>query len=302
MSEVFNNDASTVLAAGIGVADTTLTVTDSSQFDTSGQFRIRIDDELMIVTGVSGNTWTVTRAAEKCEGVQTAATHAFGSQIFGVLTKGSLLAVATGGSGTVTSFAFINANGFAGVTASPSTTPTLTLSYTLAITGDVTGTSSTGSVTTTLSNNVVTYAKMQQASATTLLGNPGNSLANVQEITLGANLSFVAGALTVTGITGGTVTSVNVSGGSTGLSTSGGPVTGSGTITIAGTLNAIHGGLGIDSSGFTLGQIPIAQGSGVYLADGRRGMWFGHGPPSNTFGYPTDSYTDLDSGNIWQFS
>lgn len=40
----------------------------------------------------------------------------------------------------------------------------------------------------------------------------------------------------------GTVTSVDVSGGTTGLTTSGGPVTSSGTITVAGTLNETHGG------------------------------------------------------------
>ena len=43
---------------------------------------------------------------------------------------------------------------------------------------------------------------------------------------------------------GGTVTSVNVSGGTTGLTTSGGPVTGSGTITMAGTLASANGGTG----------------------------------------------------------
>jgi len=42
----------------------------------------------------------------------------------------------------------------------------------------------------------------------------------------------------------GTVTSVNVSGGTTGLTTSGGPVTTSGTITIAGTLDLDNGGTG----------------------------------------------------------
>lgn len=42
----------------------------------------------------------------------------------------------------------------------------------------------------------------------------------------------------------GTVTSVDVSGGSTGLTTSGGPVTSSGTITLAGTINVSHGGTG----------------------------------------------------------
>tara|TARA_R110000868_G_scaffold341007_1_gene601862 strand:- start:208 stop:1314 length:1107 start_codon:yes stop_codon:yes gene_type:complete len=42
----------------------------------------------------------------------------------------------------------------------------------------------------------------------------------------------------------GSVTSVDVSGGTTGLTTSGGPVTGSGTITVAGTLAVANGGTG----------------------------------------------------------
>ena len=46
----------------------------------------------------------------------------------------------------------------------------------------------------------------------------------------------------------GTVTSVNVSGGTTGLTTSGGPVTTSGTITLAGTLAVANGGTGVTSS------------------------------------------------------
>ncbi len=43
---------------------------------------------------------------------------------------------------------------------------------------------------------------------------------------------------------GGTVTSVDVSGGTTGLTTSGGPITTSGTVTLAGTLNIANGGTG----------------------------------------------------------
>jgi len=45
----------------------------------------------------------------------------------------------------------------------------------------------------------------------------------------------------------GTVTSINVNGGSTGLTTSGGPVTTSGNITIAGTLVVANGGTGATS-------------------------------------------------------
>jgi hypothetical protein len=50
------------------------------------------------------------------------------------------------------------------------------------------------------------------------------------------------------GTGGGSVTSVAVSGGTTGLTTSGGPITGSGTITIAGTLDVDNGGTGRTSA------------------------------------------------------
>ena len=53
----------------------------------------------------------------------------------------------------------------------------------------------------------------------------------------------------------GTVTSVDVSGGSTGLTTSGGPVTVSGTITLGGTLNVSSGGTGANNlTGYVKGN------------------------------------------------
>ncbi len=52
-----------------------------------------------------------------------------------------------------------------------------------------------------------------------------------------------------TSATVGTVTSVAVSGGTTGLTTSGGPITTAGTITIAGTLAATNGGTGVTALG-----------------------------------------------------
>ena len=55
----------------------------------------------------------------------------------------------------------------------------------------------------------------------------------------------------------GTVTSVDVLGGTTGLTTSGGPITSAGAITLAGTLNAAHGGTGISS--YTVGEILFAN-------------------------------------------
>jgi hypothetical protein len=71
------------------------------------------------------------------------------------------------------------------------------------------------------------------------------------------------GTISVTGFGLGTVTSVNVSGGTTGLTTTGGPITESGIITLSGTLNIANGGTGATTqqaalnniSGFTAGTI-----------------------------------------------
>lgn len=61
----------------------------------------------------------------------------------------------------------------------------------------------------------------------------------------------------------GTVTSVDVSGGTTGLSTSGGPITTSGTITLAGTLDVDNGGTG--QTTYTNGQLLIGNTTGNTL-------------------------------------
>jgi hypothetical protein len=62
----------------------------------------------------------------------------------------------------------------------------------------------------------------------------------------------------------GTVTSVDVSGGTTGLTTSGGPVIGSGTITLAGTLAVANGGTGLTSG--TSGGVLAFTASGTLVS------------------------------------
>jgi len=62
----------------------------------------------------------------------------------------------------------------------------------------------------------------------------------------------------------GTVTSVQVSGGTTGLSTSGGPITTSGTITVAGTLIVANGGTGATT--LTDGGVLLGSGTGALTA------------------------------------
>ena len=58
---------------------------------------------------------------------------------------------------------------------------------------------------------------------------------------------------------GGTVTSVNASGGSTGLTFSGGPVTGAGTLTLAGIVNVANGGTGQVTAGAALNALLPSQ-------------------------------------------
>ena len=84
-------------------------------------------------------------------------------------------------------------------------------------------------------------------------GNSGKYLT-----TDGSNTSWATNPL-------GTVTSVGVSGGTTGLTTSGGPVTTSGTITLAGTLATTNGGTGLTS--FTANGVVYASSTSA-LATG----------------------------------
>jgi hypothetical protein len=69
-----------------------------------------------------------------------------------------------------------------------------------------------------------------------------NSVPQIQVDIKGRILSV--SSVPIAGTAGGTVTSVNVSGGTTGLTTAGGPVVDSGVITLAGTLAVANGGTG----------------------------------------------------------
>jgi hypothetical protein len=138
----------------------------------------------------------------------------------------------SGGTGSVTS---VNVSGgTTGLTTSggPVTTSgTITLAGTLAIANGGTNSAAT-------------------PTAGTIPYGTGTAIAYSSAGTSGQVLtSGGAGAPTWTTVTGtGTVTSVNVSGGTTGLTYSGGPITGSGTITTAGTLAVANGGTGVTSS------------------------------------------------------
>lgn len=95
------------------------------------------------------------------------------------------------------------------------------------------------------------------------------AIAQVPNVSSTSKLKFIEGNETWLGTVqeildlasagAGTVTSVDVSGGSTGLTTSGGAVTTTGTITLAGTLDADNGGTG--QSSYTTGDILYASGT-----------------------------------------
>jgi hypothetical protein len=100
---------------------------------------------------------------------------------------------------------------------------------------------------------------------------------NAQVLTTNGSgtLSFT----TVSSGSGGTVTSVDVSGGTTGLTATGGPITGSGTITLSGTLDVDNGGTGQTSytngqlligntTGNTLTKSTLTAGSGISITNG----------------------------------
>ena len=80
-------------------------------------------------------------------------------------------------------------------------------------------------------------------------------------------IKFNDGTVQTTAATGGggTVTSVNVSGGTTGITTSGGPVTNSGTITLGGTLAIANGGTGATTRQSAMDALAGSTTSGQYL-------------------------------------
>ena len=110
----------------------------------------------------------------------------------------------------------------------------------------------------------------------TYFGNP-NATAGVRTInTLDGDITLAEGAgITLTPVgdvitiaapaTGGTVTSVDASGGTTGLTFSGGPVTTTGTVTAAGTLVIGNGGTGQTTAQLALDALVAAVTNGYLL-------------------------------------
>lgn len=86
MTETFSNNAESTLDTAIDADDVSVIVDDATTFPAAGNFRLRIDDEIMLVTAVAGATYTVTRGQEGT----TAASHSAGAQVRHVLTAAAL--------------------------------------------------------------------------------------------------------------------------------------------------------------------------------------------------------------------
>lgn len=113
----------------------------------------------------------------------------------------------------------------------------------------------------------ITSSGLTQATAK-MLGRSTAGTGAVEEIAVGSGLSLSGGTLSATGGGSGTVTSVDVSGGTTGLTTSGGPVTTSGTITMAGTLAVANGGTGATTASGARTALGLAIGTDVLAPNG----------------------------------
>lgn len=92
MTEQFANAAQSKLSADIDASVTALVVDAATTFSPAPQFRIVVDSEIMLVTGVAGSTFTVQRGAEG----STPAQHAAGSLVTQVVTAGALAALQSG--------------------------------------------------------------------------------------------------------------------------------------------------------------------------------------------------------------
>lgn len=96
--EQYANFATTLLDGAINNSVTSIVVDDGSVFPSTGDFRVVIDNEIMICTARSSNTLTVTRGQEGT----SAASHSDNATVKSALTKDSLLKILDDGISSAT--------------------------------------------------------------------------------------------------------------------------------------------------------------------------------------------------------
>jgi hypothetical protein len=244
-------------------ADNTVSTLDATAFRTA------------IGAGTSSTTGTVTSVATA--GTVSGLTLTGGPiTTTGTITLGGTLAVAPSNFASQTANTVLAApNGSAGVptfralvaadvpTLNQNTTGTAAnVTGTVAIANGGTGattaaTARTNFGATTVGSNLFTLTN--PAAITFLRVNADNTVSALDAATF--RTAIGAGTSSTTG----TVTSVAVSGGTTGLTTSGGPITTSGTVTLAGTLAVANGGTGGTTAQAARNNLAAAVTNGQYL-------------------------------------
>jgi hypothetical protein len=216
----------------------------------------------------SGGTVTSVNASGGTTGLTfTGSPSALPITTSGTLTLGGTLAVPNGGTGAATaSGARLNLGAAA---SGPALSSGLTMS-----TGRILGRTTAGagaleelSVSTGLAltggalslSGVITSTGLLMNSAR-MLGRSSAGTGFIEDISIGSGLTLSAGVLSATSGGGGTVTSVALSGGTTGLTVSGSPITTFGTITLGGTLAVANGGTGAT----TLTGVVIGNGTSAF--------------------------------------
>jgi hypothetical protein len=271
------NLAGAATAVNIGAATGTATVA-----NTTLAAKAITASTTLAVTGTSTLTGAVTATAGVTGPITSSSATITGGSITGITD----LAVADGGTGASTAAAALN-----------NLLPSQTSAASKYLQSDGTNASwdavslSTADITGTLG---VANGGTGQTSFTNgqlLIGNTTGNTLTPATLTAGSGVTITngSGAITVafTGPGAGSVTSVDVSGGTTGLTTSGGPITASGTVTLAGTLAAANGGTGLTAAG-TVGNVLTSTGS----------VWASTAPTSFTQVYPGAGIAN-STGTAW---
>ena len=259
-----------VTAASYGAADTVGTFTVNAQGQLTAAANAAIAINVAAVSGAVANTVNVIAGTGLSGGgaltanvtLTNAGVTAFNTRTGNVTLSGTDVTTALGytpgtGNGTVTSV-----TGTLPIASSGGVTPNISISLANATTDGYLNFTDWN----TFNNKQPSGTYVNSVGATSPVASSGGttptiSMAQANATTNGYLSSTDWTTFNNKGTGNGSVTSVDVLGGSTGLTTSGGPITGAGNITIAGTLVVGNGGTGVTS--LTANAVVIGNATGA---------------------------------------